>query len=196
MKNLLPLALLLLLVGLDACNRTPKTLDPTSPAATKAQLDVLRDSVAVRWERMIASDDAKVKATTRVLKELEQQPGTDRARLQQLARANEQLPRRRYDQQTMASSATIDAYDAAQDSVLHLVYGFVQPATGQAASPAVQQLTTDIQAADTEVVGFRLRYDQAAKQFNNYLKLHQVEITALGDKYGKLQPLPLFELQN
>ncbi|RYU77702.1 hypothetical protein [Hymenobacter persicinus] len=195
MKKLLPLALLLLLAGLDSCNRTPKTIDPTSPAAAKVQLDILRDSVEARWEQMIASDDAKVKATTRILHELEQQPGTDRTQLQALTRANEKLPRRRYTQQSMASSAAIDAYDAAQDSVLHLVYGLAQPATGTPAPP-VQQLTNDIQAADSEVVAFRLRYDRAAKQFNNYLKLHQIELTALGGKYAKLQPLPLFELQN
>jgi hypothetical protein len=195
MKKIAPLALLLLLAGLDACNRTPKPIDPTSPAAAKVQLDVLRDSVNARWEQMIASDDAKVKATTQVLHELEQQPGTDRAQLQLLARANERLPRRRYTQQSMATSAAIDAYDAAQDSVLHLVYGLAQPAGGTPPAP-VQQLTNDIQAADSEVVGYRLRYDRAAKQFNSYLKLHQVEIGELGGKYSKLQPLPLFELQN
>ncbi|GAA3925567.1 hypothetical protein [Hymenobacter algoricola] len=196
MKKLVPLALLLLLLaGLDSCNRTPKPIDPVSPAAARVQLDVLRDSVNARWTQMIASDDAKVKATSRVLQELEQQPGTDRTLLQRVALANERLPRRRYDQQTMVNSAAIDAYDVAQDSVLHLVYGFAQPAAGSPSAP-VQQLTNDIQAADSEVVGYRLRYDRAVKQFNSYLKLHQVELASLGGKYGKLQPLPLFELQN
>ncbi|GAA4012839.1 hypothetical protein GCM10022408_27030 [Hymenobacter fastidiosus] len=194
MRKLLPLALLLLLAGLDACNRTPKPIDPTSPAAAKVQLGILRDSVTARWEQMIASDDDKVQATTRLLQELERQPGTNRPQLQQLTRANTKLPARRYDQQTMASSAAIDAYDAAQDSVLHLVYGIAQPAAGPVSAPA-QQLTSDIQAADSEVVGFRLRYDRAAKQFNNYLALHQVALASLGGKYRKLQPLPLFELQ-
>jgi hypothetical protein len=196
MNKLFPLAvlLLLLLAGLDSCNRTPKPIDPTSPAAAKAQLDILRDSVNARWEQMMASDDAKVKSTSRVLQELLQQPGTDRAQLTQLAKANEQLLRRRYTQQSMPSAA-IDAYDTAQDSVLHLVYGVAQPAGTQPSVP-IQQLTNDIQAADSEVVGYRLRYDRAAKQFNNYLKLHQVELTSLGGKYAKLQPLPLFELKN
>ena len=195
MKKLLPLALFLLLAGLGSCNRTPKPIDPTSPAAAKVQLDILRDSVNARWGQMIASDDAKVQTTSRILLELAQQPGSGRDQLQQLTRANEKLPRRRYDQQTMANSAAIDAYDAAQDSVLHLVYGLAQPAAGAPTAP-VQQLTNDIQAADSEVVGFRLRYDRAAKQFNNYLALHQVAIASLGGKYGKLLPLPLFELQN
>jgi hypothetical protein len=79
--------------------------------------------------------------------------------------------------------------------VLRQVYGLALPTNGQPSS-SVQQLTTDIQAADSEVVGFRLHYDQAAKQFNNYLKLHQLELTSLGGKYAKLQPLPLFELPN
>ncbi|QDA61406.1 hypothetical protein [Hymenobacter jejuensis] len=194
MRKILPLALLLLLAGLDACNRTPKAVDPASPQAAKVQLDVLRDTVDARWAEMIASDDAKVTATKQVLRELESQPGTDRAQLQQLAHANDRLKRIRYDQQSMAASDKIDAYDSAQDSLLHVLYTVALPNNGQP-TEGVKTLTQEIQDTDNQVVGFRVRYDQAAKQFNNYLQLHQEEISSLGGKYSKLQPLPLFELK-
>ncbi|MBC6989374.1 hypothetical protein [Hymenobacter sp. BT491] len=194
MRKILPLALLLLLAGLDACNRTPKAVDPASPQAAKVQLDVLRDTVDARWAEMIASDDAKVTATKQVLRELELQPGTDRAQLQQLAHANDRLKRIRYDQQSMAASDKIDAYDSAQDSLLHVLYTVALPNNGQP-TEGVKTLTQEIQDTDNQVVGFRVRYDQAAKQFNNYLQLHQEEISSLGGKYSKLQPLPLFELK-
>lgn len=191
-RKLLPLALLLF-ISLAACNRTPKAVDPTSPAAARAQLDVLRDTVNGRWEEMIASDDAKVKTTAQLLRELEQQPGADRAQLQQLAQANNRLRRLRYDQQSMAASDRIDAYDTAQDSLLHVVYALALPATGTP-TESVQTLTQSIQDADNQVVGYRVRYDEAAKHYNEYLQQHQDGITSLGGKYAKLQPLPLFTI--
>ncbi|TGE28093.1 hypothetical protein [Hymenobacter metallicola] len=196
MKIILPMALLVLLSNLNSCktDRSNKTVDPTSPAAAKAQLDVLRDSVDARWSRMTTSDDAKMKATAQVLQALEKQPGADKAQLKALARANDKLKSRRYDQQSMSVSEQIDAYDSAQDSVLRAVYNFAQPAAGQP-DATVQQLTNDIQTADGQVVGYRVNYDRAAKQFNNYLQLHQETLGKLGGKYGKLQPLPLFELK-
>ncbi|OUJ74180.1 hypothetical protein [Hymenobacter crusticola] len=196
MKNILPFAFLIALASLDACktDRSPKTVDLASPAAAKAQLEVLRDSVDARWTQMIASDDAKISATRQVLRELANQPGIDRTQLQQLTRANDRLKNVRYNQQTMASSAQIDAYDAAQDSLLHVLYPIAQPTGGQQ-NELIRNLTEGIQSSDGEVVGYRLRYDQAAKQFNNYLQVHQDQLSKLGGKYSKLQPLPLFELQ-
>jgi len=197
MKKIIPLALLILLASLDACktDRSPKTVDLASPAAAKAQLDVLRDSVDARWTQMLASDDAKISAIRQVLRELANQPGTDRTQLQQLTRANDRLKKLRYNQETMASSEQIDAYDAAQDSLLHVLYPIAQPASGQP-NETVRNLTEGIQTSDSEVVTYRLHYDQAAKQFNNYLQVHQEQLTKLGGKYSKLQPLPLFELQH
>ena len=192
LKKLLPLAFLLL-VSLDSCNRTPKVIDPTSPAAARAQLDILRDSVNAQWQEMIASDDAKIKTTTQLLQALEQQPGTDRTQLQQLTQTNSRLHQLRYDQQTMAVSERIDAYDAAQDSLLHAVYVLTLPDAG-APTPTIESLAQTVREADDQVVTYRIRYDEAAKRFNDYLQQHQEGLTSLGGKYAKLQPLPLFTI--
>ncbi|GAB2450699.1 hypothetical protein GCM10011375_35990 [Hymenobacter qilianensis] len=198
MKKIFPLAFILFMAAFSSCktDRANKVaiVDPVSPAAAKAQLDVFRDTLDVRWTRMIASDDAKMSATTQVLSELRKQPDTNATQIQQLARANERLKTLRYSQQSMAASERIDAYDAAQDSVLRAIYEVALPASGPA-NETVQTLTESIQSADSEVVGHRVRYDQAAKQFNNYLKLHESEISKIGGEYSQLQPLPLFELQ-
>lgn len=198
MKKIFPLAFFLFMAAFTACktDRANKTVivDPVSPAAAKAQLDVFRDTLDVRWTRMIASDDAKMSATTQVLSELRKQPDTNAAQVQQLTRANERLKTLRYNQQSMAASERIDAYDAAQDSVLRAVHEVALPVSGPA-NETVHTLTESIQAADNEVIGHRVRYDQAAKQFNNYLKLHESEISKIGGEYSQLKPLPLFELQ-
>ncbi|UOQ77798.1 hypothetical protein MUN84_03815 [Hymenobacter sp. 5516J-16] len=195
MKRLTSLFLALATLTTISCNRTPKSIDPASAQAVKVQLDILQDSVDSRWSEMVASDDGKLRDTRQLLRELSAQPGIDRTQLAQLQYANDRLVRRRYDQQTMAESARIDAYDAAQDSLLRVVYAVALPADREPSAP-VKTLTDQIQSADAELVSFRVRYDQAASRFNNYLQVHTAELEQLGGKYIKLKPLPLFTLQN
>lgn len=193
MKHTLWLALLLVAL-FTACNRTPKPFDPASAAAAKAQLDVLRDSVDTRWTQMMASDDAKIVATAQIISELERNPGTDKQQLQQLSRANSRLQARRYQQLTM-QSVQIDQYDMAQDSLLTSLRSIVTAPGAAALGTTVQNTLDTIGEYDGQVVGYRVQYDRAAKQFNNYLQLHRTELQSLGGKYSQLVPLPLFELQ-
>ncbi|MDU0372838.1 hypothetical protein ACFPAF_20730 [Hymenobacter endophyticus] len=194
MMRLSSFLLLLVTVSFLSCNRTPKAIDPASAQAVKVQLDILQDSVEARWSEMQTSDDAKLRDTNRLLRELTAQPNASRQQLASLQYANDRLSRLRYNRQTMAESARIDAYDTAQDSLLRVVYALVpaQPEPGS----VVAQLTTQIQTADTDLVSYRVRYDEAATRFNNYLKVHAAELEQLGGKYAALKPLPLFTLQN
>lgn len=194
MRKLLIYLPLLVLLAAASCRKTADTavVDPTSPTAAAAQLTVLRDSVDVRWKRMMDSDNQKLVATTAVLQTLKQLPGTDKAQADQLRQANDQLLGLRYDQHTMAESARIDAYDNAQVQVLNAVYDLAQPQLERNAE--VQALTETIRLADSEVVGYRIRYDQAAKSYNQYIQLHAETLKKGGRKYANLQPLPLFEL--
>ena len=173
-------------------NKAP-VLNPASTAAVKAQFDVLRDSVDVKWRNMTESDDQKIGVTRLLLRELQGQPGIDAAQLQALERANARLKARRYNQQTMASSALIDQYDTAQDSLLKVVYPVAAP-NNNAATENARNFVEGIQQLDAGVVGFRVQYDRAAKQYNTYLRLHQPELESLGGKYAQMKPLPLFEL--
>lgn len=194
MKNSIWLLLAFVIIA-SGCNRTPKPIDPASKEAVKVQINILRDTVAARWQEMVASDDAKLRDTQQLLTILETQPDADREQVNYLRRANTRLKILRYNQQTMAESARIDAYDVAQDSVLRMVYNMALPVDKEP-TDNVKTLTTQIQDANAEVVVFRIRYDQAATRFNNYLQVHSSDLQELGGKYSKLTPLPLFTLQN
>ena len=176
-----------------ACNRTPKLIDPASATAARQQLDVLRDSVDVRWTQMMTSDDAKITATGQMLSELERWPAADKPQLAQLTQANNRLRALRYRQLTM-QSAEIDRYDAAQDSLLGVLRRLVTVPASAAPSATVLNTLDTIGQYDGEVVGYRVQYDKAAKQFNNYLQVHQTQLQSLGGKYKQLAPLPLFVL--
>ena len=186
---------LLILTGCAAsCKRDGSkaaVLNPASAAAAKVQFDVLRDSVDVKWRNMTESDDQKISITRLLLRELKGQPGISAAQLQDLERANNRLKTRRYDQQTMATSALIDQYDTAQDSLLKAVYPVAAP-NGNAPTENARNFVEGIQQLDAGVVTFRVEYNQAAKQYNDYLMLHQTELKSLGGKYAKVKPLPVF----
>jgi type IV pilus biogenesis protein CpaD/CtpE len=188
-------AMLLVLAGCAAsCKHDggkTAALPAGSTAATKAQFDILRDSVDLKWRKMTESDDQKIGVTRLLLRELQGKPGIDAAQVQGLERANARLKTRRYNQQTMASSELIDQYDNAQDSLLHALYPVAAP-NGNAPTETARDFVEGIQQIDAGVVPFRLQYNQAARQYNEYLKLHQPEIQSLGGKYAEAKPLPLF----
>ena len=189
--------LLVLLGCATACKRDASkavAMNPASAAAVKAQLDILSDSVALKWRSMIESDDQKIGITRLLLRELKAQPGIDAAQLKGLELANAHLKTRRYTQQTMASSALIDQYDAAQDSLLHALYPVAAP-NGNAPTENARNFVEGLQQLDAGVVGFRVQYDRAARQYNDYLKLHQAELESLGGKYSALKPFPIFTVQ-
>ncbi|QKG52934.1 hypothetical protein [Hymenobacter sp. BRD67] len=177
----------------DATKNTTTAASPASPAAVRAQFDILRDSADVNWHRMMASDDKKLTDLRELLQDLSKAPGANQAELASLRQAAASLKPQRYDRQTMASSPRIDRYDAVQDSILKLVYPIAAP-EGNAPSARVRDYVEAIQLADNNVVSYRAHYDAAAKAYNNYLLVHHDELNKLGGKYADLKPLPLFEL--
>ncbi len=189
-------ALLVVVACAASCKRdggTRAVPDPASATAVQAQLTVLRDSADAKWSAMLASDDQKIGLTRLLLRELQQQPEANKAQLQALGTANDRLKARRYTQ-TALPSAQIDAYDAAQDSVLHAVFPVAAPG-GAAPSENARNFVEGLQQLDAGVVGFRVQYDHAAKQYNAYLALHQADVAHFGGKYPVPQPLPLFTIQ-
>lgn len=188
---------LALLLGMAASCKRDGTkavaVNPAAAAAAKVQLDVLRDSVNLKWRDMTESDDQKLTITRLLLRELRGQPGRVEAQLKGLEQANARLKARRYDQTTMSSSALIDQYDTAQDSLLNALLPVAAP-NGGAPTENVRNFVEGIQQLDAGVVGFRVQYDDAAKRYNNYLQLHEAELQSLGGKYAGLKPLPVFTI--
>jgi hypothetical protein len=176
-------------------NATATVESPASPAAVRAQFDILRDSADANWTRMMASDDKKLADLRELLQDLSKYPGANQAQLAGLRAARARLPKERYDRRTMVSSPLIDRYDAAQDSVLKIVLPIAAP-DGNAPSERVRDYVEAIQLADANVVSYRAHYDAAAKAYNNYLQVHGEELQKMGGKYAGLQPLPLFELSH
>ncbi|HET9503782.1 MAG TPA: hypothetical protein VFO93_09580 [Hymenobacter sp.] len=166
--------------------------NPASPTEVRAQFTILRDSAESSWQRMMSSDDQKLADVRALLQALKKQPRLA-AGLGTLGEQATRLRALRYDRQSMATSALIDRYDAAQDSVLKPLLQLAAP-DGNAPTEAIRDHVEHIMKADADVLGYRARYDAAAKAYNAYLRVHQAEFNQMGAKYARLQPLPLFEL--
>ena len=196
-RSLQPVAVALLLLTLTAvsCKRDGASTarNPAALAAVRTQLDILRDSVDMKWRTMTASDDQKIGTTGLLIRELQTQPNMDAAQLAALLRANDRLKTRRYDQLTMAESSRIDAYDSAQDSLLHVLFPVAAP-NNEAPTENIRNFVEGVQDLDNQVVAHRLRYDAAAIRYNNYLRLHAADLEHLGGKYADLKPLPVFTI--
>lgn len=191
------IGLLIVTACAASCKRdTAKTKDsdPASVSAVKAQFDVLRDSADVKWRAVDESDVQLLGSTGLLLRELKGVSGLDAAKVQALDRANTRLKTRRYTHESMANSALIDQYDAAQDSLLTALYPVAAP-NGNAPNESIRNFVEGLQQTNAGVVSLRASYDNAARQYNEYLKLHQEELQTLGGKYSTLKPLPLFTIQ-
>ena len=189
--------LLLVVLSAASCKRDGAKAIVENPAAVaeaRAQLDILRDSVDVKWRSMTESDDQKIAITRLLIRELAQTPGQNPAQLQALAQANARLKARRYTQRSMAESASIDRYDTAQDSLLHVLLPVAAP-NGGAPTENARNFVEGIQQLDAGVVTYRVQYDHAAKNYNNYLRLHGPALQTLGGKYANLSLLPLFTIE-
>ena len=189
-------ALLLVTACAASCKRDGGTAvtNPASVAAVKAQFDTLRDSVDVKWRNVDESDVQLLGTTGLLLRELKNQTGLDAAKVKGLEQANTKLKARRYNRQTMANSDLIDRYDAAQDSLLQATYPVAAP-NDNAPTESIRNFVEGMQQTNASVVSIRIKYDRAAHQYNDYLKLHQAELQSLGGKYTDLKPLPYFEIQ-
>ena len=189
--------LLLVVLSAASCKRDGTRAVVENPAAVaeaKVQFDILRDSVDVKWRVMTESDDQKIAITRLLIREITQTPGQNPAQLQALAQANARFKARRYTQQSMAESASIDRYDTAQDSLLHVLLPVAAP-NGGAPTENARNFVEGIQELDASVVTYRVQYDRAAKTYNNYLRLHGPALQTLGGKYAGLAPLPLFTIE-
>ena len=174
---------------------TDTARNPASPSEVRAQLDILRDSADGNWQRMMASDDKKLTDIKGLLANLTQVPGLNAGQVQQLRQQADALHPQRYTRETLANSALIDHYDAAQDSVLHHLYPLAAP-DNNAPSAEIRDYVEAIQRADADVVVYRAHYDRAAKAFNAYIQVHHDELQRMGHRYADLVPLPLFELSH
>ena len=161
----------------------------------QTQLHALNDSLQTSWEAMIASDDEKISQISRLIKDIAQScTRYDKGAYQQIAQQQAQITAKRYASPDSMTSEQIDRYDIATDSLLSNLRTFYQKTNAKQCCPLCDSLLNTIEQEHSEVVVYRIRYDNHAKEFNALVTQQKETLAALKPEYQKLKPKQLFSL--
>jgi len=177
--------------GSKESGKTGPLARPISDEQLRQELAVLTDTLTGKWNVMMQSDSLKRRQMEEMLAAIPPaaMPDSQRAGLQHAIRRLSVL---QYDRNTVRDSDRIDAYDLAQDSVWKALQAFL-PEEGPTGVQTVDSLQQSISSLHSEVVFYRGRYDQTAKEINTLLRRYRKQLPKLGKPYDTLQPFPLFQ---
>jgi len=159
----------------------------------KTKYIALTDSLDTVWKEMFASDDKKLEDVKRLLDEVSYTDTYDVHKLDKIKQMRENVFKVRYKPLTM-TSAEIDAYDNATDSLLYATYALVDANPEMKNHTITENLVNEIQAEDGKVIIFRVHYDHFAKEFNALLENNARRLEKMENPYNTYQKRPLFQL--
>jgi hypothetical protein len=186
-----------LVLCLNQCNHKNQSVNHKSknPNLLLNEWKSMRDSVNMSWEKMMASDDNKISDIKRLLDEISYIPKHDLFLLDSLRIMQAKLKGKRYNQQTMQESNRIDLYDMATDSLIKKSYLLAQKTPEIQKYANVMQLIQDINAADNEVVIYRVKYDKFASRYNAFMIKNKSTIATLIPSDSLIENYYLFTIQ-
>jgi len=197
-------AKVLSLVGIVAmlvfsCKESPKeekkeTVVALPQEQLKAKITMIGDSVKGAWMFMMEADDQKIAFVKRLLDEISYTPKYDIVAHAKLIDKCKALKAKRFDENSMSNSVSIDKYDAATDSLLREVKALVLSTPNVENYPLCGQLLNDITALDNDVVMHRVKYDNWAMEYNKVLDERKEEIAKLDTTYLNLTKKSTFQL--
>lgn len=159
----------------------------------KTEATVLSDSLNHCWKIMIESDNAKMADIKRLLDEVSYTQSHNTAELERLRNKQQALINKRYHRETM-TSAQIDAYDMATDSLLRETFALVNETPEMETHSITSDLIEEIQKEDNNVIIFRVQHDQWAKKYNEFIDKNSARLQKMGSPYKDYKKQPLFEL--
>lgn len=181
----------ILLIGISSCKTGG--LFSSGKKKVKNQADLFAAKADSSWGAMIDSDDKKIADIKRLLLEISYTGNHDAKKLDELQHKAEKLSAIRYKQLSM-SSEEIDKYDLATASLVKETLDFAEETKELESHPIAETLKNDILDKDNEVIMYRIRYDQDAKEFNSFFEKNEGKLDKLGSPYSAYKKLPLFEL--
>ncbi len=173
----------------------------SNDTVSKARLDSLQtvasglnDSIQVSWQDMLTSDAQKLNLIDSLLVQIRQAEPTNSELLEQVTGLRTSLDEKRYTKPEELSSAQIDSYDAATDSLVNgikrLYPHLKQPRRCQNCQPLLDRIIE----LDEKVLPFRLRYDRHAEAYNAFIVQNQTVLKQADAQHTTLKKKPLFRI--
>ncbi len=192
---LLPLAGVLLLAGCKPkAENTATELPAVRVDSLQRVLTSLNDSVDVTWREMLDSDAQKLRHIDTLLKRIEGTGQYDKALFNQATAIRASLAARRYQRPEDLTSAQIDAYDNATDSLITTVVTVYERLPNPNRCPDCEALRGRIQDTDEAVLPYRLRYDRHAEAYNRFVNQNRASLQQGEPEADSLRSKPLFRL--
>lgn len=211
MKRLNITILPLLLLGailLNACGKKQKKEnDKTHDTVSKSKVDSLRQAYSritsnldSSWDSMMVSDNHKIKDMKRLIKEVkfayeDSEKAFNKAKHDTLKQKVKKLKQIRYDSFSMAKPNAIDRYDSMTKSVSKSVINYARNHPDYEKYSLMKKLTKSIKEANNEVLMNRVRYDDYAMDYNEFLEKHKPIISRIDTTPSEVKKRPLFQLK-
>ncbi len=142
---------------------------------------------------MIADDDDKHVLMKRLLLEVSYTNNYDKEQFGELNDKIDQLKLLRYDQNSMNSSALIDAYDSATFDLSDQIIVFARSHPRYDDFPMMAELADDINGKNNYILMHRIHYDSQVKELNSFKKKNRKKLLK-ADSDIETESMPLFEL--
>ncbi|WP_224995151.1 hypothetical protein [Cesiribacter sp. SM1] len=186
---------LLMAAAYTACQRASeeKRSEEMAPDSVTVVYNSLNDSIKVAWQDISATEEGKLSDMKRLLQEISYTPSYDKARYDSLWDNLQQVYALRFEAETM-TSRQIDRYDSAVSKLQREVIDFARSHPSFEQYPLMGKLSDSIEAADQRTLFLRVRYDQFASEYNDFLKGNQGRMIQPSDTALPLRERPLFRL--
>lgn len=151
----------------------------------------LSDSTAVYWQVLITEEKVKLDNMKAVLEELGREPLYNRPRYDSLYTHLQNLYARQLEAETL-SSERIDRYDSASGALKSEIIDYANNHPDIEQVPMVTSLLDSVETADQRILFHRVRYDNYARDYNNFLEgnrdyIPQIDTTGLSRERGLFQ---------
>jgi len=181
------------LIIVSACtNKIKNTESEGSSIASNLQSIFSKTDSA--WALMIKSDDNKIQNLKRLTKELQLIEGSSESGLNKLSSQIDSLNLFRYSRISMQNSFVIDLYDSVTNKAIFEVKKQINQNKNATKYQLVNQLISEIQAADDSVLQYRKAYDHTVDGYNKYLKVNRKNLKRNYPGFDTLKKYSVFRL--
>ncbi|AHM62554.1 hypothetical protein D770_21525 [Flammeovirgaceae bacterium 311] len=186
---------LLLAAAYTACQRASeeRRSEGAAPDSVTFVYNSLNDSITRAWEDISSTEEGKLSDMKRLLEEISYTPSYNKVRYDSLWNHLQQVYALRFEAETMTSQQ-IDRYDSAVSRLQREVVDFARTHPSFEQYPLMEKLSDNIEAADQRTLFLRVRYDEFAREYNDFLKGNQGRLIQPSDTALPLTERPLFQL--
>ncbi len=174
--------------------KATENLPDTDTLALPDKLTMLNDSVVVTWNRLLSAEREKDDMLQKFVREARFVEGFNgKEMIDKLETERKALLKLRYDNKTMQSAKTMDAYDKKLQDIQKLVKQIKENNPELERYPIPYSVITYFSELDNTDFLLRKHYTDYAGQLNELLMVKKDEIPTLGEQFVKIKPAPKFE---